>query len=214
MLITYHGHAKFCIETESGMTIVTDPFDAGVGYPIQPVKADITLVSHGHHDHNAVDTLTEAGRVIDQAGTYTWPEGVSVRAILSDHDDVNGEKRGKTLLFCVETEGLRLVHLGDLGRMLTAEEIALLSPADIVMVPVGGFYTINADVAKQVCDALNPQVIIPMHYRTEVNAGWPIESEEPFVKQFHAREVEKVASLRVTKGDLLETMRVAVLEHP
>ena len=147
MLIRHIGHAEFLIETESGVRIVTDPYDAGCGYPLRQTTADIALVSHHHHDHDAVENLKGEPRVIDRAGNYTPESGVKITAIRGFHDDAGGSKRGETLLFLIEAEGLRIVHLGDLGCALNAEQLETLKGPDVLMIPVGGLYTIDAKQA-------------------------------------------------------------------
>ena len=114
MLIRHIGHAEFLIETESGMRIVTDPYGEGCGYPVRKLKADAALVSHGHHDHNAVDTLEGLKITTDREGIYTPAPGIRVTALKSFHDDEQGSRRGMTLLFLIEAEGLRIVqdHVG------------------------------------------------------------------------------------------------------
>lgn len=170
MLLTCLGHAKFLIELNSGLRIVTDPFDAACGYPLTETQADAVLVSHGHHDHSAVETISGNPRIIREAGTYTLESGVTVTAIPAFHDEVQGAKRGSTLLFLLEAEGLRIAHLGDLGHLLTAEQRKALAPVDVLMLPVGGFYTIDAATAQEVAESLRARVIVPMHYRTKWNA--------------------------------------------
>lgn len=165
MIISCMGHAKFVIELDNGLRIVTDPYDASCGYPVTANPADVVLVSHQHHDHNAVETIPGHPRVIDRAGDFDLGGGAAVRAIEAYHDDQQGKLRGKTLLFCLKAEGLTVMHLGDLGHMLTTEQRLLLGSADIVMLPVGGYYTMDAPMAKQVADVLHARVILPMHYR-------------------------------------------------
>lgn len=209
MIITCIGHAKFLLELD-GMRIVTDPYDAGCGYPVTPVEADAALVSHGHHDHNAVHTLPGSPRVIDQAGQYDLGDGVTVTAIASDHDDACGTRRGKTLLFRIRAEGLTVVHLGDLGRLPTPEECMPLGAADVLMVPVGGFYTIDARAAKETAERLHARVVLPMHYKTSANADWPIAPVGDFTA-LYGDAAEELDLLRVTAGDLMCQPRVAVL---
>ena len=115
MIFQHIGHSEFLIETESGQRIVTDPYGEGCGYPIRKLKADTALVSHGHHDHNAVENLEGLQTIVDKPGLFTPAAGVRITALEAFHDEANGSKRGKTLLFLIETEGLRIVHLGDLG---------------------------------------------------------------------------------------------------
>ena len=166
MLLQHIGHAEFLITLESGFRIVTDPFDASVGYPVPSLEADGVLVSHHHHDHDAVENIAGHPQVIDYAGLHTFAPDVKVTGILADHDDASGAKRGKTLLFLLEAEGLRVVHLGDLGCLLDADQLEALGQADILLLPVGGFYTIDARTARDVAEQLDPRIIIPMHYRT------------------------------------------------
>ena len=203
MIIRHIGHASFYMETESGFRIVTDPYDSTCGYPVQQTAADAVLVSHGHHDHNAVETLKGTPRVFDRAGVYTPEPGIRITAVRGFHDDAQGTKRGETLLFLVEAEGLRIVHLGDLGCMLNEEQIHILRDPDVLMVPVGGFFTIDGKQAWTVAAGLGARIILPMHYRTQYNAEWPISGPEPFLDAAEGRTVLKGAeALRVTAGDI------------
>lgn len=203
MLIQHIGHAEFLIELESGYRIVTDPYDAGTGYPVKKVKADAALVSHHHHDHDAVENLEGSFRVLDQAGVTTLDEGVRVTALASWHDDAEGSKRGSNLLFLLEAEGLRVVHLGDLGCGLTDEQALILNRPDILMIPVGGYYTIDGKQAAETARQLQAGTVLPMHYRTEYNRDWPISGPEAFLEAYAAEDViRNCEALRVTKADL------------
>lgn len=211
MIISCIGHAKFLIELENGLRIVTDPYDATCGYPVTEISADVVLVSHGHHDHSAVDTVRGVETVIDAAGTYALPEVVTIRAVEADHDDAGGSKRGKTLLFCIEAEGLRVMHLGDLGHVPTEAQLAALGSADVLMIPVGGFYTIDAPTAVAVAGLLNARVVLPMHYKTSANADWPIAGIEAYTALCD-EPVEFLDLLRVARGDLSCQPASAVLK--
>lgn len=211
MMIRCIGHAEFLLELENGLRIVTDPYDASCGYPIVRTQAEIALVSHGHHDHSAVEHVEGLERVVDQPGVYELDEDVRVIAVQADHDDAGGSKRGKTLLFCVEAEGLRVMHLGDLGCLPTAEQLAALGRADVLMVPVGGYYTIDAPMAKRVAELLHARVVLPMHYRTGANADWPIAGVDAFTALCDD-PVEFLNVLRVAKGDLSCQPAAAVLK--
>ncbi|MBQ3156193.1 MAG: MBL fold metallo-hydrolase [Clostridia bacterium] len=210
MIFTCIGHAKFLIELENGMRIVTDPYDASCGYPVTEVPADVVLVSHGHHDHSAVDTIPGQPRVIDAPGEYDLGDGVTVTAVPSFHDDAQGHKRGSNLLFSLRAEGLNAVHLGDLGHLPTQEQCRLLGRTDVLMMPVGGFYTIDAATAKETAALLQARVVLPMHYRTAANADWPIAPVEEFLALSEA-PAEALDLLRVAQGDLECQPQIAVL---
>lgn len=210
MIFTCIGHAKFLIELENGLRIVTDPYDETCGYPVTPTPADVVLVSHGHHDHSAVDTILGTLRVISEQGTYELGDGVTLTAIEADHDDAGGTKRGKTLLFRIHAEGFNAIHLGDLGHIPTPEQCMLLGRADVLMIPVGGFFTIDAAAAKKTAELLHARVVLPMHYKTSANEGWPIAPVEDFLALCDA-EAEELDLLRVAGGDLECQPKVAVL---
>ncbi len=209
MIFTCIGHAKFLIELDNGMRIVTDPYDATCGYPVAPVPADVVLVSHGHHDHSAVETIPGSPCVIDKAGEYELEDGVSIRAVEAFHDDAEGAKRGRTLLFAIRAESLNVLHLGDLGHLPTAEQCDALGPADVLMIPVGGFFTIDAPTAREAAELLQARVILPMHYRTKANADWPIAPAEAFTGLYES--AEELDMLRVAAGDLMCQPKVALL---
>lgn len=213
MLFRHIGHAEFLIETESGVRIITDPYDASCGYPLQQIAADMVLVSHHHHDHDAVENVKGEPRIIETAGRFTPETDVKVTAVRGFHDDANGSKRGETLLFLIEAEGLRIVHLGDLGSALDAEQLDVLKNPDVLMIPVGGFYTIDAKQAKETAEQLGARVILPMHYKTQYNRDWPISGPEPFVGQFDKTDVcEGTEALRITKADLECQPKVVVFQ--
>lgn len=209
MILTCIGHAEFLLELENGMRLVTDPYDAACGYPLLPLKADAVLVSHQHHDHNAINNVQGFTQVIDASGCHTLVPDVHVTAVPCYHDEVQGAKRGRNLMFLIQAEGLRIAHLGDLGHLPTAEQIAALAPVDVLMLPVGGYYTIDAPQAREVAQLLQAQVILPMHYRTSANQDWPIAPVEDFLSLYPS--AEHLPLLRVCSGDLDCQPAVAVL---
>ena len=211
MILSCNGHAKFLVELENGLRILTDPYDPSCGYPVTPVAADVVLVSHGHHDHAAVETVPGTPTVIREAGEYTLAPDVTVTAIEACHDDQGGAQRGKNLLFLIEAEGLRVAHLGDLGHLPTEEQVAALAPLDAVMIPVGGFFTIDAPTAKKVAEMLQAKVILPMHYTTSATAGWPIGTVDAFTSLYEDA-AEELDLLRLTAGDMACQPRLAVLK--
>ncbi len=193
MKITYRGHATFVLE--SGQTILLiDPFDEQVGYPMDRVPAGFVLVSHEHGDHNNVALAEGRPRVIRGLVEGKWRtvketvDGIAISSIPTYHDDTKGTQRGRNTVFIVDAEGLRVVHLGDLGHPLDDEAVKTIGRPDVLMVPVGGHFTVEAAQAHAVVARLHPRIVIPMHYKTEVNAGWPIATIDPFLSGARAHK--------------------------
>ncbi len=165
MKITWLGHSCFKIESDGGKIIVTDPFDEAVGYPLPKEKADVVTVSHDHHDHNNVKVLKGDPAVVRGSGKQT-AAGIEFEGIATYHDEKGGKLRGKNTIFSFEMDGIRVCHLGDLGHLLGEKEAAALGDVDVLMIPVGGVYTLDAEGAKKVIGQIKPKVAIPMHYMT------------------------------------------------
>ncbi len=209
MQIDYIGHSCFALESGAGLRIVTDPF-GDVGLPLPPLSADILTVSHGHYDHNNVSAVAH-DKLFDRAGKYEYG-GATIEAFRSMHDDVHGAKRGENLIFSFELDGMRIVHLGDCG--MRAEELpAGLSP-DILLIPVGGNYTIDAREAMRYIAALSPGIVIPMHYRVD-GLRVDIDGVEKFLK--FAKELYPVSyakgGLSLTKASLPSSTKIIVMER-
>lgn len=210
MLIFHAGHSEFLLEYANGYRILTDPFDAHVGYPMRDVRCDAVTVSHAHGDHNAIEKAQGFTTLIDHSGTVHPAMGVTVTSIDSWHDDQQGALRGGNRIYIIESEGLRIAHLGDLG---TWDEVlaAQLSNLDILFVPVGGYYTIDAQSAAALCRHIAPRMIIPMHYKTQANADWPIAPVTDFLAALGALDAPCMPLLRVTAKDISQQPRVLVL---
>ena len=178
MKIEWMGHACFAITTDNGMRIVTDPFDEKVGYPLPWGKADIVTASHGHFDHACYERLNP-GKVVKEPGEYVFDD-VKIKGIASFHDDVEGAKRGKNVIFVIEADGKRIAHLGDLGHMLSAEQVAALGKLDALMIPVGGTYTLTGEQAAEQARAIGAEAVVPMHYQNEW-CKFDITNEMPFI---------------------------------
>ena len=211
MILSCIGHAKFLVELESGLRVLTDPYDANCGYPVTAVPADVVLVSHGHGDHAAVDTVPGDPRVIREAGVYELASDVTVTAIEAYHDDNGGAQRGKNLLFLIQAENLRIAHLGDLGHLPTKEQVSALAPLDAVMIPVGGHFTIDAEMAKRVAEMLQARIILPMHYNTNATSSWPIKPLSEFTALYDETP-EELDLLRLTAGDMACQPHLAILK--
>lgn len=211
MLIHYHGHSEFLLESAHGFSILTDPYDASVGYPMREYAVDAVTVSHGHGDHSFTDKAKGDIAIVGEAGRFLLAPDITVTAIPGFHDEAQGAKRGTNLLMRIEMDGLTLAHLGDAGTELTREQQDALGQVDILMLPVGGFFTIDAAAACKVVSQVNPRIVIPMHYKTAVNAGWPIGDETEFLRLMGAENAVPLPLLRVTRGDLSEQPRLALM---
>lgn len=181
MKLKWLGHACFLITSETGLRIITDPYNVGGGINYSPIAeaADIVTVSHAHDDHNNISVVRGKPDVITGSGAKS-AKGVQFKGVATYHDESQGKQRGTNTVFCFSVDGIKLCHLGDLGHRLSREQIAELENVDILLVPVGGFFTIDANVASQVCDDLKPKVIVPMHYKTP-KCDFPIAGVEDFV---------------------------------
>jgi L-ascorbate metabolism protein UlaG (beta-lactamase superfamily) len=186
--ISWLGHSCFKIEGDSGKVVVTDPFDDSVNYPPPRIRADVVSVSHDHHDHNNVKALGGDPVVVRGPGKRTVA-GIEFEGIASYHDERGGKLRGKNTIFCFEMDGVRLCHLGDLGHQLGEKEAAALGKVDVMMIPVGGTFTLDAGGAKKVIGQIRPRIVIPMHYKTPaVPPSFGISSADDFLS---GQEVER-----------------------
>ncbi|KUK44774.1 MAG: MBL fold metallo-hydrolase [Methanothrix sp.] len=165
MKITWLGHSCFKIESDGGKVVVTDPFDESVNYPPPRIRADVVVVSHDHHDHNNVKALKGDPAVVRGPGKKT-AEGIEFEGIASYHDEREGKLRGKNTIFCFEMDEIRVCHLGDLGHQLGEKEAAALGDVDVLMIPVGGTFTLDGEGAKKVAGQIKPRIVIPMHFKT------------------------------------------------
>ena len=211
MKIKWLGHACFLITTDSGIRIVTDPFDETVGYPVPDVEADIVTSSHDHFDHNHVQSLRGNFQLINGVGSY-YESDVPITGIKTYHDEVMGQKRGENVVYVIEADGMRLCHLGDLGHLLDDKTVGEIGPVDILLIPVGGTYTIDAEEAVKVAAQLNPRLIIPMHFKTPV-MNFPITGVELFLDKMGAGERVGSNELSVSRQDLADGTQVKVLDY-
>jgi len=163
MKIVWHGHS--CFEINDKLTVVTDPHDGkslGLRTPI--VKADIVLISHDHFDHNCARIVKGDFAIVREPGARTV-KGMKIIGIEADHDDAEGSKRGRVIIYSFMLGGIRFCHCGDLGKMLDQQQMDAIGPVDILFVPVGGVFTIDGPQALQLIGALKPKIAIPMHFR-------------------------------------------------
>ena len=213
MKIKWLGHACFLVTSMGGARIITDPYAVGGGIDYCPIEetADVVVVSHGHGDHNNVAAVQGQPEVIKDPGTKT-AKGIQFRGIAASHDASQGTQRGSNTVFCFAIDDLRLCHLGDLGHVLSQAQVSEIGGVDILFVPVGGFFTIDAAVANQVCDQLKPKVIIPMHFKTS-KCAYPIAGVEDFLEG--KKNVRKAMASEVEfRRETLPTVTEIVLLKP
>jgi len=214
MKITYLGHAAFELTLQSGMKIVFDPYTSGAFGTLDhgPIMGefDAAVVSHSHEDHCCRDVLSRARKIINKSGKVTVG-GVTIESLMTYHDETKGSQRGKNLISIVNAEGLRAAHLGDLGHTIAAKDFPMLMWVDVMMIPVGGHFTIDASAAAQIVKALEPRIVIPMHYKTP-KVDFPIMPVENFTKLMDNVKSAGASEIVVTKETLPATMKVVVLE--
>lgn len=212
MDISYLGHSSFKIKTRQA-TIVTDPFDpAMVGLKYPNVEADIVTVSHAHNDHNFIQKVSGAKKIIEGPGEYEI-SGVSILGYPSFHDEKAGSERGTNTIYVIECEGIRLAHLGDLGHTLTDDAISEIGTVDILMIPVGGFYTIGPKDAGEVVGKIDPYFIIPMHYKVPGMApglAEKLEGVDIFLKEV-GLPTETLPKFSIKKSDINEDQNTKVI---
>ena len=213
MDIIYLGHSSFKLKGKNG-SVITDPYDSQmVGLKFTKTEADIITVSHHHPDHDKLDQVPGYKKVVDGPGDYEIM-GVSIIGLPSFHDDKKGEERGKNTIYVFEMDGLRLCHLGDLGHVLPEGTLSALGDIDVLMIPVGGGYTIGPADALHVVQQIEPSVVIPMHYKVEglsADLSEKLESVDTFVKEI-GLTAETLPKLSISKDLLSEDQKLYILE--
>lgn len=213
MIITWQGHSCFKIQDKigpDGVTLVTDPFNKETGLKVPNFEADIVTVSHNHDDHNNVAALRGNPFLIDCAGEYDF-KGILVEGIDAYHDGSQGKERGSNIIYRIEVEDISIVHLGDLGDVLDNAQLEKLAGTDILLIPVGGKYTLDAKKAVEVISQIEPRIVIPMHYKID-GLKYDIDPVDKFVKEIGVTPSYE-EKLKITKKDLpQEDMELVVLK--
>lgn len=210
MEISWLGHACFRLRGKN-ITIITDPYEERIGYKLGRVTADIATVSHDHYDHNNVAAIGGNPKVIRGPGEYEI-SGVFITGVRTWHDTEGGARRGKNTAYIFDLDDLVICHLGDLGHVLTSQQVEDMSNVDVLMVPVGGNFTINAAQAAEVISLIEPRIVIPMHYKTE-SLQLEIDPLERFARTMGLKEIKPLPKLTVNKGSLPEEMQVVILDY-
>jgi L-ascorbate metabolism protein UlaG (beta-lactamase superfamily) len=214
MKIKWLGHSCFLLTAGDGAKLLMDPFKAETHLSYKQVdeKADMVTVSHDHFDHNYTAALPGNPEVV-KGGIEKAVKGIKVKGISVFHDESGGEQRGSNTVYCAAIDDISVCHLGDLGHRLSPAQLAAVGKVDVLLVPVGGVFTIDVETANQVCDDIKPRIAIPMHYKTDrcQFLQWGAEdfaSGKKTVKRLAGSEFE------ITKNSRPAEFEIVVLQYP
>lgn len=192
MKIKYYGQSCFSLGIENGPVIITDPFDETVTYPPCTAECDIALVSHDHFDHNHTQSLSGKFETVRTSGEHVFGD-VKITGVDTWHDPEGGRLRGDNRIYIIEAEGLRIGHMGDMGHMPDPQQRSALTGLDVLMIPVGGFFTIDTAQAEEIIRDVKPRVAIAMHFLTpeyEIPISTPDAFEQDMQAARMSREIE------------------------
>jgi L-ascorbate metabolism protein UlaG (beta-lactamase superfamily) len=209
MEISWLGHSCFNLKGKEA-TVVTDPFEPDFGYLLNKLSANVVTLSHLHPGHSYAEGVDGNPKVLRRPGEYEVKH-VFIIGFSTFHDKDSGKIRGKNVVYLIEMDGFKLCHLGDLGHQLSPQQIEEMSDLDVLFVPVGGVSTIDAREAAEVVHSINPRVIIPMHYQTEVSP-W-LEPLDKFLKEMGVKEILAQPKISFTRTNLPTEPQVVVLSY-
>ena len=208
MKLKWYGHSCFGLTFANGATIITDPFDDTTGYPLCTAHADAVTSSHDHFDHNHIASVSGNPVMVNTPGVHEI-NGVKITGTASFHDPEEGALRGKNVIFAIEAEGLKLVHLGDLGHMPNAEQLEAIKNADVIMMPIGGTFTITTPQAVELIAQAKPRTALAMHFHNAY-CQFPITDEKEFAALTGA--VEMPNEIEITPDTVLPAAMVMKYE--
>lgn len=216
MNIKWYGHSAFLLTTSNGTRIIIDPyqsgaFDGALAYGKITEGADIVLSSHDHADHNYTDDISGKYELINTAGKHAVKE-VLIEGIPTYHDQTRGSERGNNIIYIIDADELCVAHLGDLGHILDDATIKKMGRIDVLLLPVGGFYTIDAQEASTIMDALKPSITIPMHFKTE-KCNFPITPVENFTAGKTRVTAAGKTSVDLSKATMPGNRQIIVLQN-
>ena len=215
MKIKWYGHASFLITSDAGVRIITDPYepgayDGGIAYKPIDDAADIVTVSHDHADHNYVQGIKGSPVVVKGLGSHE-AKGISFEGHATFHDPSQGKERGENTMFVFTVDGVTVCHAGDLGHLLTEKDARALGPIDVLLLPIGGVYTLDPKEATEVANFLAPKILIPMHYKTPA-CGFPLAGVEEFLEGKPSVKREGASEISVTSETLPAPVHIVVLD--
>ncbi|OGZ17480.1 MAG: hypothetical protein A2Z78_00845 [Candidatus Nealsonbacteria bacterium RBG_13_36_15] len=219
MQVIWHGHAFFQIITSRGkeekLSIAIDPFSAEIGLRVPLIEANILLITHDHYDHNNTKAIKGSPFLIQGPGEYEI-KGISIQGISAFHDKNQGKERGGITIYIIEAEGMKLCHLGDFGQKeLTSDQIEKIGDCDVLMIPVGGVFTISGPEASKIISQIEPRIVIPMHYQlSKLKLKSKLESLDKFLKSMGQKGIVPQPKIILKKKDLPEEgTKIIVLNH-
>lgn len=210
MDISWLGHSCFRINGRNGI-VITDPYSPDLGYSLGKPTAHIVTVSHQHPGHSYVQGVGGEPRLVTGPGEYEIG-GILILGVATFHDDEKGQESGRNTTYVMEVDEVSICHLGDLGHTLTAGQIEEIDNVDVLLLPVGGMTTINAPVAAEVVRQLEPNVVIPMHYKTPALER-ELDPVERFLKEIGVKETESQPKLSLTRSSLPASTQAFLLDY-
>ena len=215
MKVKWLGHSAFLLTSATGKKVLTDPYKSGsfngaVGYGPISEKADVVISSHKHDDHYCLDGLPTGYECFTSTGEHE-AAGIKIKGIKTYHDTSQGKERGSNVVFVIDIDGIKVCHLGDLGHTISREEAGAIGKVDVLLIPVGGFFTIGPKEAVEVMKSLEPSVTIPMHFKTDA-LDFPIKPVEDFLSLAGDYEKAGATEIEIDKDDL-GGRRIVVLDH-
>jgi len=216
MKIEYFGHSAFLITTKDNIRIITDPYESGgfggaINYRPIDKEADIITISHSHADHNYYKAVKGSPTIVKKTGEHTV-KGIKIEGLNSYHDKSKGSERGENIIFVIEADGLKLAHLGDLGCEPSVNITERLKNLDIIFIPVGSTFTIDANEAKELLDKIKSRLVIPMHFKTD-SVSFPLDNVRRFTSLFEEGSVKKVnkSTIEIDKDTLPDETEIIEL---
>lgn len=211
MKIKWLGHSCFHITTKKGTVLITDPYNSTIGYGRIKEKADAVSISHKHQDHSDISSIEGIKAVFDKPGSFSY-EDITAKGISSYHDKEKGAKRGGNIIYNFRIDGSNICHLGDLGHKLDPAAKESIGNVDILLIPVGGYYTIDHEEAYQTVLLLDPKLTIPMHYKTEA-ISFPISSPEAFLSYFNTKKIYRTNMLDTDFSGISDLSGIVMLNY-
>jgi len=204
------GHSCFKIKDKQ-VTLITDPYSPDLGYSLGKQAANVITVSHQHPGHSFVQDINGNPKIVTGPGEYEI-SNMLIMGVSTFHDSEKGLKKGKNTVYLMEISEVSICHLGDLGHVLTDEQVEELGNVDVLLLPVGGVSTVNAPVATEIVRQLEPKIVVPMHYKTQAING-QLEPVDRFLKEIGVHDINPQAKLSITKSGLPLSMQVILLDY-